>query len=51
MKLCSSNHKEIAYEDNTCPLCDILNDVDELNYVIQELEKRVADLENELDEI
>lgn len=49
MELCSGSrtnpHSEICYYDTSCPLCETMNRIQELEEQIQELEEEVAQKE------
>ena len=38
MEICSSNHDEIVYDSRYCPLCELLEEKEELNSEIRNLE-------------
>lgn len=40
MNLCSSNHDEVCYEGRSCPCCELLDK-------IQDLEREITRLENQ----
>ena len=48
MYLCSDDHEEICYESRDCPLCEMRDD---LKGGIEELEKRVTSLTDEVDSL
>lgn len=40
MDLCSSGHDEVCYETRTCPMCDIINEMqDELKEAKKEIDR------------
>jgi hypothetical protein len=47
MNLCDSDHPEVCYDGRKCPICELL---DEKDARITELEEKVTELKNELDE-
>jgi len=48
MELCSDGHEEVCYESRNCPACEV--EVVK-NRQIENLEKEVADLVAEVDEL
>jgi hypothetical protein len=46
MQLCSDKHEEVCYDDSTtCPVCNALEQVKELEGVIDNLKEEIRDLE------
>lgn len=48
MELCSNNHDEVCYEVRFCPMCEKINEIDDLKEEIEELETEIAELEEKL---
>lgn len=46
MRLCSLKHEEICYESWDCPVCELKEQVDNLNDQITKLEEEIANYES-----
>lgn len=51
MYLCDDNHEQIVYEGGLCPMCDLLNENNELQTNNDELTSQCKDLEDELEDL
>lgn len=51
MEVCSNGHDEIVYDSRNCPLCEMIEEKDEAEKLVEGLENKVADLEAEIEEI
>jgi len=47
MYLCSDGHDQIVYEGGSCPACDLLEKIYDLEYENEELHGRCEELEEE----
>ena len=48
MNLCSHKHDEVCYENNSCPVCELISEMDNR---IKSLEGEVKDLEEKVEEL
>lgn len=58
MELCSRNHKEVCYEDGSCPVCELSDELDDVKSDLESArdeivsaEDRVHELENEVEDL
>lgn len=45
MYLCDDNHTQIVYDGGSCPACDLLEKINDLEYENEELQGRCEELE------
>lgn len=50
MELCEENHDAIVFEGKSCPLCEVIDENEGLHESIENLEGKVAELQEEIDE-
>jgi predicted nucleic acid-binding Zn-ribbon protein len=51
MNLCSDDHDEVCYESNTCPVCDQMSKVKDLEGQVDSLEDEKKNAEKSIDEL
>jgi len=51
MDICSYQHEEIVYEGRICPLCDLADNITEVEADILDLQERIDAAEYKLDEL
>jgi len=51
MELCSNGHEEICYEVRFCPLCEMMEEKEDIIKEKEEVEIKLETLEDKLDEI
>lgn len=50
MEICSSGHEEIVYIGRSCPACDLLDEISQLQKNLEETEKDLVKKDEELAE-
>ena len=51
MKFCSRKHVEICHNEADCPLCEAIDNIENLEEELQEAEKYVEQLETKIEEL
>ena len=51
MELCDNGHEEICFSVDTCPACELNDQVTELESQKEELEDKVNELDSDLEDI
>lgn len=49
MNLCSDGHDEVCYIDNDCPCCELIKEKDDIEEDLDDAEKKIAELEEQID--
>ncbi len=44
MKICEDGHSEIVFDDNKCPICRAISQIDELEIEVKELKEEIYEL-------
>ncbi len=47
MNLCADNHNEICFDGRTCPLCEAMGEIKELENEVVNLQKELLEVINE----
>lgn len=47
MIVCSSGHEEIVYEGGWCPVCELVDELNEKTAECEELQDKISELEDE----
>jgi len=51
MELCSEGHEEVCFEGRTCPVCEKMDEIKDLENEVEALTTKVENLENDIKEM